>query len=142
MAELELEVGSHGWDAILVQETWRGKREENEIRGSGHRWLGSGGAGRKYRVGTLVHSGLRSAVDELRPLSPRLASLDLHIKGRKVTLIVVYVPHAGYTVEEVEALYEEVAQEVATAENKGAAVVIGGDFNAEAREAQEREDLR
>ena len=142
MAELEMEAGAQGWDAILVQETWRREREEDDIRESGHRWLASSGAGRKHGVGILLHSRWRNTVDEFRPLSPRLASLALTVEGQKITLIVVYVPHAGHAQEEVEALYEEVTQEVTNAKKRFASVVVGGDFNAEIGAAQEGEDAR
>ena len=45
MDELLEEASATKWDALLLNETWRGEAEEYDVLEKAHFWLGSGGEG-------------------------------------------------------------------------------------------------
>ena len=51
LAELLGELSTLGWDAVLINESWRAQREEYDTLEQGHVWLGSGGMAGKRGVG-------------------------------------------------------------------------------------------
>ena len=142
--ELEEEAGDEGWDVILVQETWRSEAVEDFTDAAGHRWMSSGGPGRKHGVGILVHRKWRHAVKRFSVIAARRAlAVDVNIGGGAFRVISAYFPHAGLQDASVEALYAAINADMVAAKKRGLQVVLGGDFNAEvgARQPGEEEKV-
>ena len=62
------------------------------------------------------------------PISDGVASLNLRIHNKSFAFIAVYLPHAGNSVEVVEATYNQLHMAAEEASRSGRVLVIGGDF--------------
>eukprot|EP00973_Karenia_brevis_P001477 200905-Karenia_brevis.AAC.1 len=95
--ELMAELDGIRWDAIMLNETWRPHPEERDVLHNGHLWFGSGGEEGKRGVGVLLHKDLGRYVCRWVAINSRIGVLELNFnKTVKITLVVVYMPHAGY----------------------------------------------
>ena len=62
-------------------------------------------------------------------ISGRVLALDFVLYGKRVRSIAVYVPHCGYSVQDLEQTYEQLRYAISDARRLHRAVIIGGDFN-------------
>ena len=129
LEELLVECDAIEWDVILVNETWRGQSEEIVKLKGGHMWFGSSGSAGKHGVGILLHR--RWSFQRFRAVSSRLCMLEVDADERKFNFIVAYMPHGGYSDEEVEAMYSAISLQIKDARKRRRSIVLGGDFNAE-----------
>eukprot|EP00973_Karenia_brevis_P016940 2322722-Karenia_brevis.AAC.1 len=116
----------------MLNETWRPDGQECDVLHNGHLWFGSGGEAGKHGVGVLLHKDLGRYVHRWVAINSRLGVLELTFNNSlKISLIVVYMPHAGYSDGAVQAVYEELSNLVRAARAKKSLLVIAGDWNAE-----------
>ena len=133
------ELGGRRWDLMVFTETWRDERVEVWRTEHGHTWLGSGG--RKYQrgVGFLLHNRWKHL--RFKPLSERVAVLDLRLRNDAVLrAVAVYFPHSARLDEEVELVYSISEDQCCEAKTKGYNTILAGDFNAEAGAYREYDD--
>ena len=130
--ELLTELESTEWDAITINETWRGEAEEIERLSGGQLWCGSGGTAGKHGVGVLLHSKWARKVLRFKAISPRLAVLDVSLDAVvHVRIISAYFPHSGYPDDAVEHLYRLLDVEISEAKKSKYKIILGADCNAE-----------
>ena len=130
--ELTLELGAAAWDSITVNETRRGKKEEEFALGSKHLYFGSGGSTNKHGVGIFLHSRWAKKVTRFQAISPRVAALDLELDGAKgLRIIAAYFPHCGYPDAAVQEMYTKLIELLDEARRLRLVVIIGADCNAE-----------
>eukprot|EP00973_Karenia_brevis_P081865 11349718-Karenia_brevis.AAC.1 len=55
----------------------------------------------------------------------------MNIGKLQVSLIVVYMPHGGYSDQSVQCMYDEMSKQIDEARSKKRCPIIGGDWNAE-----------
>ena len=103
----ELELDHAEWDVVLLNETWREKKEEVWKNAAGHLFLGAGGMLGQRGVAIIMHRRLEARFKAFHAVSERLCAADVDIEGAKCRFISVYVPHDDYDDEVVEALYKE-----------------------------------
>ena len=94
-------------------------------------WMGSGGKRGKHGVGILLHQRWASCVRRFSAKSERLAELELDVETMRITLIAVYLPHGGYSDEEVDHHYDLMSSMIKRARKGRRRVMIYGDWNAE-----------
>ena len=132
--EMTCELESMEWDAVLVNETWRGEKEEIIELASGDVWFGSGGKLGKHGVGVLQRKVWRFR--KFTAISERLCLLEVDVAERKLSIIVVYMPHDGYKDLFVESLYIQISELMKSARAKKHIIILGGDWNAEVQSTQ------
>ena len=98
------------WDIICGTETWRAADEEELDLPSGHLFVGAGGVKGSRGVGFFVHRRWKAGFEAFHAKSERVGVLDITIAGVALRLIVVYMPHTGYSDEEVESVYQTVGR--------------------------------
>ena len=59
----------------------------------------------------------------------RLLSIDLQSRGRVLQIAAVYIPHAGYSFDELHSLYDELHALFDYGMQKRFDLIVGGDFN-------------
>ena len=118
------------WDVICGTEIWRAEDEEELDLPSGHLFVGAGGVKGSRGVGFLVHRRWKAGFKAFYAKSERVGVLDITIAGVALRLIVVYMPHTGYSDEEVESVYQTVGEARREGARQKRRVAVGGDFNA------------
>eukprot|EP00973_Karenia_brevis_P076655 10647822-Karenia_brevis.AAC.1 len=90
MEQLLAEIGLEHWDAVIINETWRGEREEFDTIRFGlnkYVWLGSGGTPGKHGVGILLHSRWSSHVKGWSAVNERVGYLDIQRQRFRLRLV-------------------------------------------------------
>ena len=72
-------------------------------------------------------------------VSPRLGYLELHYGKLRMVVIAAYLPHGGYTDEDVESVYAQMSSLIKDARKRGYSILVAGDFNAEIASAKGRD---
>ena len=80
-------------------------------------------------VGILLHESHVNKNNRIQNVSGRVLALDFTVNGKKMRSIATYVPHCGYSVQDLERTYEQLRCVVSEARRSKRAVIIGGDFN-------------
>jgi exonuclease III len=133
-AELELENAE--WDIVLLNETWRAKKDEVWKTAGGHLFLGAGGTIGQRGVAIILHRRLASRFKAFHAISERLCAVDVDIEGARCRFICVYMPHGDYDDIFVDVVYNQLE---ALCEGKAGILrnlFIGGDWNAVAGDRQ------
>jgi endonuclease/exonuclease/phosphatase family metal-dependent hydrolase len=67
--------------------------------------------------------------NRIQNVSGRVLALDFTVNGKQMRSIAVYVPHCGYSVEDLEQTYNQLRCVTSEACHSKKAIIIGGDFN-------------
>ena len=142
MSEARLEALLHElegkpWDVVVLSETWRESARETLRLDSEHLFYGSGGDKGRSGVGFLVHK--QHAVRKFQSVNDRLAFIDIKLGLQTVRIFGVYFPHSGCNEEDVEVVYEMLAENLNDARRRIYLNIIGGDFNAQAGRRQDHD---
>ena len=103
--ELLAELRTITWDAVLLSETWREKKQERWQTEDGHMFCGAGGKKGEKGTAILLHRRWARGFRAFHAVSERCCAMDANIEGRKLRLIAAYMPHCGYDDEDVEGAY-------------------------------------
>ena len=123
LAELENEA----WDVVLFSET---RATTNMvILDGGHALYTSISDNACAGVGILLHERHVKQHNRILNVSGRVLALDFVANGKRVRSIAVYVPHCGYSVQDLEEVYEQLWCTISEARRLKRSVIIGGDFN-------------
>ena len=128
--DLISEMRGFPWRAIGIAETWRGLGREEYVREDGHLFLGSGGTEGRCGVACLIHAAWKDKVVDWEPVSERLLRVDFSFNDVRMRLVVVYMPTANHSVDDVLTLYGMLLKQVAGARRLGMELILTGDFNA------------
>ena len=79
----------------------------------------------------LLHEKHVHRVGQATSLNERLMFLDLHCGRRCVRFISLYMPHAGYSMEELRSVYDMLHAVLDEAGRLQCKTIVGGDFNTE-----------
>jgi hypothetical protein len=85
----------------------------------------------KRGVGILLNKRWSGFVHRWRAISERIGVLELNVASVRISLVVVYMPHCGYSDAEVQAIYDNLSALHAEARRRKRFFIFGGDFNAE-----------
>ena len=129
MAELAAELYNVDWDVILFSET-RSAHGRCVLDG-GHVLYTSEIATQAAGVAILLHRKHVHRVGQVTSLNERLMFLDLHYGRRCVRFISLYMPHAGYSLEDLRIVYDMLHVVLDEAERLHYKIIVGGDFNTE-----------
>ena len=80
-------------------------------------------------MGILIHARHVRPNNKLRRFSDRVAALDFKVHGCKLRAVAVYVPHAGYADELLEATYDQLRAALTQARRAQLRTIVGADFN-------------
>ena len=80
-------------------------------------------------VGILLHERHVKKNNRVSNVSGRVLALDFVLYGKRVRSIATYIPHCGYSVQDLEETYEQLRCIVSEPRRLHRAVIIGGDFN-------------
>ena len=100
-----VEVSSKPWDVILFSET-RAASGKQVLEG-GHVLYTQIGTNKLAGVGILLHSKHVKKSNCVRMVSDRVLGLDLVVNGVRITVVAVYVPHCGYSIQCFDNTYEQ-----------------------------------
>ena len=125
LAELLEELKEVDWDAVLITETWRPEREEVLKVDGGHLLICSGGTAGQRGVAILLHKRWGGAFEGHGAVSERVCWASVNMGGRRLRLVATYLPHAGYSVREVEGVYKELSKIRGEARKCGQTVIVG-----------------
>ena len=117
------------WDIVLLNETWRNRKQEIWTT-SRHLFVGAGGTTHSSGVAILLNKRWAQGFEGFKRVSERLCALDLKVAGRKFRFIVPYMPTSWHSDALVEGIYDEISKLCAEASARGRMIVVGGDFNA------------
>ena len=81
------------------------------------------------RIGILLHARHYEYILDHHNVSDRVLALDVQFGKRIMRFIAVYIPHAGYTNDELEDTYDSLCYITSSAIDRGYEIIIGGDFN-------------
>ena len=129
MAELAAELYNVDWNVILFSET-RSARGRCVLDG-GHVLYTSEIATQAAGVAILLHRKHVHRVGQVTSLNERLMFLDLHYGRRCVRFISLYMPHAGYSLEDLRIVYDMLHVVLDEAERLHYKIIVGEDFNTE-----------
>ena len=114
------------WDFVCFTET-RAKCCDYTLSGNHrlicHHGVSYGG------VGILIHAKYAEHVVCQQSFGDRVLALRLRIHHWKITVIVVYMPHAGYHAPVLDLTYDELTNATRWAYAYSRSVIVGGDFN-------------
>lgn len=127
LLELVGEIQQCMWDVVLFSET-RADIDKLTLDG-GHLLYGSRKATTCAGVAIALHSKHKTCVQQVRVLDDRLMYLDLKNGARVIRLVSVYMPHAGYPIDDLRRLYEQLQFVLEDARRRGFTYMVGGDFN-------------
>lgn len=125
------------WDILILNETFRAQKKEAFCTSRGHDFFGSGGAAGKHGVGILLNQKWHHCWSKWEAISPRLGCLEVRFGKMRMSITAAYLPHGGYTDEEVEAVYVQISSLIKPARKKGHSIIVAGDFNAEVGSAKD-----
>ena len=131
--EMLKEIEGHAWDAVIVNEAWCELPEELIQLPDRSLWCGSGGTAGKHGVGVLQHRDWK--LDNFKAISSRLCVVNATKNGVRLSLIVAYLPHGGYSDDAVEQIYDDISTQIGLARKDRRRIVLGGDWNAEVASA-------
>ena len=94
------------WDFICFSET-RCLTEDTLLHG-GHRLITSLESPAASGVAILVHSDCVKYIIRKHMVSDRVMAIDVKIGTKKIRIISVYMPHAGYSFAEFEKCMEDI----------------------------------
>ena len=118
------------WDVVLLNETWKGSREEIWTTPDGHMFLGSGGSAGSKGVAILLHRRWVKCFESFHPVNERLCALDVIMVGRRLRFIAVYMFTSWHADEQVDMLYSVMSDILARARKQKRFSLVFGDFNA------------
>ena len=95
----------------------------------GHRLYTNLNTKKSAGVGILVHQKHVANIIAYKYYSDRVIAVDIQFRSRKVRFVSVYVPHCGYTEEELHNAYDQMRTAADSAWHRGLGIVVGGDFN-------------
>ena len=121
------ELSSLKWNFICFSET-RCLTQDIILRG-GHRLITFLESPAASGVGILVHSDYTKYIIKKHLISDRTMVIDVKIGRKRVRIISVYVPHAGYTWVDFEACMNDISILVSEPTRLNMSIIIGGDFN-------------
>ena len=79
-------------------------------------------------VGILVHSDYTKYIIKKYLISDRSMAIDVKIGMKRIRIICVYVPHAGYTWVDFEDCMNDISILVSEATRSNMSIIIGRDF--------------
>ena len=123
LAELE----NVEWDVVLFSETRAAK--DKVILDGGHALFSNISDNPFAGVAILLHAKHVNKSNRIYNVSGRVLALDLVVNKRRLRSIAVYVPHCGYSRQDLEETFEQLRCTVSEAQRKNRSVIIGGDFN-------------
>ena len=115
------------WHFICFSET-RCLTDDVILHG-GHRLITSLETKKASGVGILVHSDYIKYNTKKQIISDRIMGIDVKIGGKRVRVISVYMPHAGYSWSDFEECIEDITILTSEATRLNMNIIIGGDFN-------------
>ena len=121
------EISDISWDVVLFSET-RAPSGKQVLEG-GHVLYTHLDTNMFAGVGILLHSKHVKKSNRIRKVSDRVLGLDVIVNAIKITVVAVYMPHCGYSVECFEDTYEQLRCILQQVTNMRRRLVIGGDFN-------------
>ena len=75
--ELMAELDTTEWNAVLLNETWREKKEELWSTPSGHLFCGAGGTIGERGVGIILHKNIARGFRAFHAMTERLCAVDV-----------------------------------------------------------------
>lgn len=126
--ELEEALGSIRWDIVGLAEIRRNNEMISETL-NGSILMHSCAENSRFGVGFIVKQYLKNKIMEFKPVSTRLASLKIKMKNIILTMIQVHAPTSESTLEEIEAFYDKLEEEISLVKDKKFLSIIG-DYNA------------
>ena len=130
--ELMKEAENTWWDLLLLNETCREQVKEKWKSEQGHIFAGCGHISGRKGVAIVLHSRWQSYLSAFNAINERICSMDFTAFGTKIRAISVYFPDSTYQDEEVQKVYEHIAEEAKLAKKQGRNILLAGDFNASA----------
>ena len=112
---------------ILFSES-RAKEQVRTLEGE-HKLYTALGENLAAGVGILLHARHVRPNNRLRRFSDRVAVLGFKVHGCKHRAVAVYVPHAGYADELLEATYDQLRAALTQARRAQLRTIAGSDFN-------------
>ena len=95
----------------------------------GHRLITQLGKNKYGGVAILIHERYADSIATIREFGERVLAVRIRDNSIKLTVISVYVPHAGYSVDDLHELYKKLRKATAWASSYSSRIIIGGDFN-------------
>ena len=93
------------WDAILFSETRTGSNKQ--VLDGGHVLFTHLDTNMYAGVGILLHSKHVKKSNRVRIMSDRVLALDVCVNAVRITVVAVYMPHFGYSLECFANTYEQ-----------------------------------
>ena len=124
------QLGTLGWDVLLLSETWREKKQERSRSRDGHLFCGSGGKKGEQGVAIVLNKRWAHGFRAFRAVSTRVCAIDVDIGIHKVRFVSIYMPHGGYDDDDVEEVYSQLDRLITSAEDSNRQCVLMGDWNA------------
>ena len=81
------------------------------------------------RVGILIHARWTSMISTFHRISDGLIYVDVKLNEWNYRVILVYIPHASYSVCEFNICFDNLCKCVLERQSNGRKFVVGGDFN-------------
>ena len=128
------------WDFICYSETRCPNKDVTLV--GGHRLVTSLGDFVHAGVGILIHARWTSDVTTFCRVSDRLLYVDVKLHGKGYRILAIYVPHAGYNVNEYEICLDDLRKCVLEGQRQGRKCMVGGDFNTELQRGWRGDRLR
>ncbi|XP_041472578.1 uncharacterized protein LOC121421843 [Lytechinus variegatus] len=138
--DLEKELGNITWDIVGLCEVRRRGEHLQQLK-SGH-LLYTGGKEESSigGVGFLIHKTIASNVISYKSTSDRVSQIILKIsKKQTMKIIQVYLPTSSHADEEVDMVYEEIAELLD--EDKANFTIVMGDFNAKVGKREDNSEM-
>ena len=123
------ELSDISWDVVCFSETRL--PSQDIILVGGHRLISSLGTFVHAGVAILIHQRWVQSVTSFSRVSDRLLLVDLTMHERLYRIQSIYIPHAGYHVNDFNICFDDLRKSVLEGQQIGRKCFIGGDFNAE-----------
>ena len=123
MSELE----NLSWDIILFIEMR--SLDTPQLLDNSHKLYSASARGHASGVAILVASKHVQSVRGIHRISDRVVALDVCLHSRLSRVVAVYLPHSGYSLAEIDEVYQQISPLIRQAQSRHMQIIIGGDFN-------------
>jgi exonuclease III len=128
--EFMAELRTIKWDVVLLNETWREKKQERWRTEDGHIFCGAGGKKGEQGVAILLHHRWANGFHTFHAISERICAIDVNMDGNLLRYIAIYMPHGGQDDADVEGVYSELGDLVCGARRVNRICILLGNWNA------------
>ena len=94
-----------------------------------HKLYSASAGGHASGVAILVLSKHVQSVRAVHRISDRVIALDVCLHSRLSRVVAVYIPQSGYSLAEIDEVYQQISLLILQAQSRHMQIIIGGDFN-------------